>query len=220
MAEEKKKKLPTLTTPKGVAKWITLNKPDTKFKKEGQYRVVLLLTPEEAKPLQEKIDAAIEEKKKIAKADPKNKGKKIKDADLPYKQDLNKEGEETGLVSFNFTAKASGVRENGETWTFRPAVLDTKGKPVKSALIYGGSIVRVAFKLSTWATAIGVGASLKMEAVQVIELKTMGERDMSSYGFQEEEGYEDGGDADTEVEAAGNGQVPADTATEEDNQDF
>lgn len=214
MAEERKK-LPLYTTPKGTAKWVTLGKPDTKYKKEGQYRVTMLLSPELAKPIQEMIDKAIEEEKKLYKADPKNKGKKIKDADLPYKMDLDKEGNETGLVSFNFTAKASGVRPDGTTWTFRPAVMDAtgKGKVSPNISIFGGSILKVAYHISSWATAIGIGASLKLQAVQVIELKTMGDRD---YGFGEEEGYTaDGEDVPAAGEEAGSSETPPD-----DNQDF
>ena len=213
MAEEKKK-LQQYNTPKGIAKWATLGKPDTKYKKEGEYRVTLLLTPQEAKPIQELIDKGIEEAKAMWKADPKLKGKKIKEADVPYGMDLDKEGNETGKVKFTFKAKASGTRKDGTAWTFRPMVFDAKGGKVPSNVsIFGGSIVRVSYEIYPWATvAAGAGVSLRMKAVQVIELKTLGERDASAYGFGEEEGYvSDGEEEVSGVEGdAGSQETPPD----------
>jgi hypothetical protein len=219
MADEKREKLVQHKSPKGIAKWVTLNKPDTKYKKEGQYRVTLLLTPEEAKPIQELIDAGIEQAKKMWKDDPKLKGKKVKEADTPYAMDVDKEGNETGKVKFNFTAKAGGKRKDGSEWTFRPMVFDAKGGKVPSNVnIFGGSTVKVAYEIYPWATvAVGAGVSLRLKAVQVLELKTLGECDASAFGFGEEDGYVSDGEEDEQVTGgdAGSQETPPD-----DNPDF
>lgn len=217
MAEERKK-LPTYKTPKGIAKWATLNKPDTMFKKEGAYRVTLLLTPEDAKPVIDLIDKGIEEAKAMWKEDPKLRAKKLKEADTPYKQDVNKEGEETGKIAINFTAKASGTKKDGSPWTFRPPVFDAKGNVLpKNVVVFGGSVVKVAYQIRPFVSApVGAGVSMKLEAVQVLELKALGERAASSYGFGEEEGYV----SEEEGSAAEGGEAGASDSAAEENPDF
>ena len=41
----------TFTTPKGIAQYPWLSKPDTKFSEEGDYKVNLILNAEEAAPI-------------------------------------------------------------------------------------------------------------------------------------------------------------------------
>ena len=45
----------TFTTPQGVAQYPWLSKPDTKFSEEGEYKVNVILTKEEATPPVTKI---------------------------------------------------------------------------------------------------------------------------------------------------------------------
>ncbi|OQW34838.1 MAG: hypothetical protein A4E20_01290 [Nitrospira sp. SG-bin2] len=190
MSEQKRE---TFVTPKGTAKWIRVNEPDTKYKDEGEYKVSLLLGGKEAEQMKTKIDAAIKVSVDAAKA--ANKGKKIKQADAPYRADVDKEGNETGLTMFNFKAKASGVKKkDNKPWTFRPAVFDAKKTPIPvTVAVWSGSEVKVAYQLkpfgeSNYSPTVGAGVSLALQAVQVIKLVTGQGRDAAAFGFGEEEG--------------------------------
>lgn len=192
MAEQKKReKEVILTSPKGIAKWAKLTKPDTKFKPEGEYSITLLLDPEDAATVEfiDSLKKAHEEGFSAAKkAEPK---KKFKLEDIKVKDDTNKEGVPTGKVAVSFNCKAAGARKDGTKWAFRPAVLDAKGKPVPAdVLIYGGSVVKIAYSLRH--TAMPTGSfytTFNLKAVQVIVLKSQSDRDAAYYGFKEEEGY-------------------------------
>lgn len=193
-----RKKLETYMSPKATAKWAVLNKPDTKFKPEGEYRVTLVIPEADAQGFIEQLDklhaAAVAEVKAQLLADPKKrlKAKTMKTENMPYSKDLDGEGEETGLVKFNFKAKASGKRKDLTEWTFKPRVFDAKGKPLAAGIqVWGGSVVKVAFQAKPYfVEASGqTGLTLSLQAVQVIELKTSGGADASAFGFTEEEGY-------------------------------
>jgi hypothetical protein len=188
------------TSPKGVTKWITINTPDTKFKEEGEYRVTLLLKGKDAEKLQKQIDDTVAVAIAEAKANPDNKKhlKTIKASEnMPYKPDTDKEGNETGFTAFTFKAKASGVnKKTKKTWNFKPRVFDAKGHPmnIEKIAVWGGSVVKVAYELSPYGITMyspqmGVGVSLKLQGVQIIDLKTGSGKDASAFGFVEEEGY-------------------------------
>jgi len=205
MAEKKREGVKG-TSPKGVAKWASLNKPDDKFKKEGEYRLTLVLPPDEAAPLIAVIEKEREVSMTAAKTE--NPKKRVKMADAPYQEDVNKDGEKTGLIKFNFKAKASGIRKDSSVWSFRPAVFDAKGHPMpKDVLVFGGSVVKVAYEIRHFFTdLIGAGVTLNLRAVQVLDLKTAGGKAAGDFGFGEEEGYEsDPAPATPE----GSGAVPA-----------
>jgi hypothetical protein len=189
-----------LTSPKGVAKWAKLNKPDTKFKADGEYSITLLLDPEDAATIEfvDSLKKANEDGFGAAKkADPKKKftkeAIKVKPEVRKIKDDKGEVvgEEETGKLAVSFTCKAAGVRKDGTKWAFRPAVLDAKGKPVPAdVLIYGGSVVKVAYSIRHTPMPTGLFyTTFNLKAVQVIVLKSQSDRDAAYYGFQEEEGY-------------------------------
>lgn len=198
MAEVKQKvKEKIITSPKGVAKWAKLNKPDTKFNPDGDYSIELLLDPQEptTQPFIDMLEAAHEAGYQAAKkADPKKKYVKqnIKVVNDTTKNKETGEETETGLIRVSFKTKASGNRKDGTRWNFRPALYDAKGNVLPSdILIYGGSVIKVAFSIRH--TPMKTGAfysSFNLKAVQVIDLKTAGSREASFYGFGSEAGYE------------------------------
>jgi hypothetical protein len=51
----------TFTTPKGVAQYPWLSKPDTKFSEEGEYKVNLILPKQEAIPVLKQINQVFAE---------------------------------------------------------------------------------------------------------------------------------------------------------------
>lgn len=191
-------------SPKGAAIWPHLDTPDTKFDKDGVYRTKLRTTVEDGQPLIDKIEAGITEHlaavKKAFADDEKNRGKKFENsklaklADKPY---TIGEGDDEGFVDFNFKMKASGKKQDSEErWTRTLALFDAKGAPLmKGTKVGGGSTIKVAYTLNPFSTAaIGTGMSLRLESVQVLDLKEYS-RDAKSFGFESEDGFDSVGDA-------------------------
>lgn len=172
------------TTPAGIAGYPYLTKPDTKFNPDGEYKVDLTLPSESANDivtfLDERHQAAVEKAKK------ENPGKKIKEGNLPY------DTAETGDVKVKFKLKAKGKTKAGEEFTQKPALFDAKGKPLSDVSVGSGSKIKVAYECVPYYTAIaGAGVTLRLKAVQVIDLKEYtGGAGAGAYGFGEEEGYE------------------------------
>lgn len=193
---DKPKKSPKFTSPKGIAIFPWLNKPDTKFVPEGQYKITLRMSEEAAQPMIDKLQPMFDAVVAKAQKDPKRKGKKIQTHDF-YKRVFDDEGNETGEIDFNFKMKASGVKKDGSPWTMKPDLFDATGAKLDpNVRIFGGSKVRVAYTVGEYDKAIGTGISLRLEGVQVIKL-VEGSRDASSYGFGDESDDEDA-DSDTD----------------------
>lgn len=189
-------------SPAGKSMYPRLAEPDTKFKAEGEYSVRLLLTEQDALPILERCEALRqqafdEEVEKVRAEKPKMSLDKIKEkitlADLPIRAYEDPEtGEDTGLYQINFKMVASGVsKKTGRPWSRHPAVFDSQNKAVdpKKVQIWSGSILKVAYSLEPFCTsAVGAGVSARLEAVQIIELVSGGNRDAAGYGFGAQEG--------------------------------
>ena len=223
---EKKQRNPSFTTPRGVFKYPALNKPDygnEQFPKpNGEYKVQLILSEAEAQPLIEKLqplyDAAIaegKEKFKELKVEARKKLGKVTENDL-YATEYDQETEEpTGNLIFKFTMQASGENKKKERWERKPALFDAKGKPLpkNAPAIWGGTEGKVSFEASPYFIP-GTGAAglkLRLQAVQVLELVTGGQRSADAYGFGAEDGYEaddnneEGDDAPFDTDGKGSG---------------
>lgn len=189
MSEQRTK----LMTPKGHAIWPRLNEPDRRWKPEGEYKVTLRLRMDEPgvsefiDGLQKQFDAHVEAAKKELK-----KGTKAKIVDPPWKPVKNDNGDDTGEIDVKFALRATVTPQKGEPFTQKVALFDAKGKPT-NVVVGSGSVIKVAGKLHPWSTPIGIGVSLWLNAVQVLDRKAPGQ-DATAYGFGEEEGFsqEDG----------------------------
>ena len=173
--------IPTKVSVAAEAVYPHLVKPDVRFNELGEYKVTLKVAKQDASQMVKEIDQAIEDS--LAKAEKDNKGKKIKSAPKPYK-------EESGNVFFKFKMKASGVnKKTQEKFTQRPQLLDSKKNPIApNTSIWGGSIMKVAYQPVPYYTPmLGAGVSLRMKAVQVIKL-VQGKSDQNI--FKEEDGFE------------------------------
>lgn len=215
MAEEKRPKVVTHTSPKGVAVFPWLTKPDTKFKPKGEYRVDLKLSAEDAEEVLALVSAEHEKNLKAVKADPKMKGKKIKEADLPIKPEVDEEGNETGEYLLRVKMNAKFDDKDGKEITVSPAFFDAKGKKIELTTLWGGSIIRVAYSFVPFYTAIaGAGVSLRLRGVKVIKLAAgTGGASAEAYGFDEEE---DGYEADSFENGGEGSEGGADSAEEEE----
>ena len=164
----------------GEAIYPHLMKPDVRFNELGEYKVTLKLDKQDASQMVKDIDQAIEDS--LAKAQKDNKGKTVKSAPKPYK-------EESGNVFFKFKMKASGVnKKTQEKFTQRPQLLDSKKNPIApNTSIWGGSIMKIAYEPFPYFTPmLGAGISLRLKAVQVIKLV----EGKSNNVFKEEDGFE------------------------------
>jgi len=181
-----KVKNPRYTTPAGIAQYPYLTKPDTKFNPDGEYKISVEIPGAAAQDIVTFLDEQFEAS--VAKAKKDNPGKKIKEGDVPYSVN-----DDTGKVTVRFKLKAKVTPKQGDPFEQRPALFDAKGKPIGAdAKIGGGSKVKVAYELVPYYTAIaGAGISLRLKAVQVIDLvEFSGGASSEAYGFGEEEGYE------------------------------
>lgn len=216
MTDKKKPPLEKVLTLTGIAKFPYLNAPDTKFNADGEYRVRLILSDdanqqpgstkgqsikamleEAATKIFEETKAALTEAFNTEKGDKKAKAKKALDslklADLPIKPVYDEEGNETGDIELSFKMKAQRKDKKTEkTVKMAPKLFDAKGHAFPSATaIWGGTKMKVAAQIVPFYTAaVGAGASLRLSAVQIIELNTSGGGNAGSFGFGEEDGYE------------------------------
>ena len=156
-------KPPSFTTPDGIAQHPRLLTPDTKLVAGGVYSVKMEFTGEDAKSFSEFLDAKMEESYK--EAEKENPNKRIKKADASYSWD------DSGTLSVNFKLTASGVTKDGKVWTRKLPLLNADLTPYKGSEITDGSKLAISYTPAPFYIAlIGAGVSMRLEAVQVIEL--------------------------------------------------
>lgn len=199
-------------SPKGTFVWPNLNAPDTKYRPEGEFRVRLRLGEADAAAFRALVDkhavAAIEsareelQAKLAAATKGAEKGKlkaqldKLTASESSAKPVFDDEGNETGEVEFNIKMPASITYKEGakagQTLKLKPDIFDAAGKAIKNPpTIWGGTVGYVAGEFRPFYTEkVGAGVSLRLKAVQIIELASAGQgRDASAYGFGASDGY-------------------------------
>lgn len=207
--------------PVGIAEYPRITgTADTKFDADGVWRIkvrfdnpadVADILAECEKVVAQRMDEAKVERAEAKKKDPKKTFKPLKLADSSIVTN-----EETGAVTIGFKMKASGIsKKTQKPWAMRPAVFDAAGQPLApDKQVGGGSKVMVAYTLNPFSTAIGVGVSLRLEAVQVIELVEFGQGDAAQYGFKnetpDEEPTDDGEAAGEAASVEGAGESSSD----------
>ena len=187
------------TTPAGEAIFPRLTEPDTKFNPDGEYSVKIRLSETDGEAIYNQMKRLIdgEVKKAQEKCKTKLELSKIKvlgDESLPCKKELDENAEETGFYIFSAKMRASGIsQKTGKSWNREPAIFDQRGKIItdkEGLAIWSGSIIRIAYSLIPFNTALGIGVSSKLEAVQIIELVSGSSGTAKSYGFDVVEGAE------------------------------
>ena len=212
MAKDKPK---SFTTPLGIAFWARLITPDFTFAKErGRYSVKLRLGADEAQPLIDLIDEAIaanleasrEAVVEAIRTKTPKASQKVLDAaldkmvlnDPPYAAVCDEEtGEETGEYDFNFgtTASYPDPRNPDLMKAVQTNLFDAKGKRLEGKArpsdIWNGSKIKCSYSLNPYTgNGTGTGVSLRLNAVQIVELVNGGTRSASDYGFGDEgDGY-------------------------------
>lgn len=231
MATEKKT-FTKVMTPEGTFVWPRLNEPDFKFKKDtGEFQCRLRVAREDVADLiadieaqsQKAYDEALADlKQKLAEAKTGADKAKLKErigkfemASLPFKDDVDDEGEPNGFVILNFKMphKVSWKDKSGKQVEklLVPSIFDASGKHLKTPpAIWGGTTGHVAGELRPFAAPLMAGVSLRLTGVQIIKLQSGGTGpDAAALGFGKKDGYE-GSDEDTSAPAgdAANGDAP------------
>lgn len=161
-------------SPKGIAKYPSLIRPDTRYNAEGVYKTGLIVSADEAADLR----AQLEEEfiNEFGKA-------KLAKATLPIKPVLDEEGNETDKVELTFKTKN------------QPKFFDAKGNPIMDEALEaldklgGGSKLRISGAAKAYNAGGKLGVSMYLNSVQVITLVEYG----GSGAFKaedEEDGFE------------------------------
>lgn len=210
-------------TPKVTLVYPKLNAPDTKFKAEGEFATKANFTAEDAAPFIEKYEAVVAAHFETVKAElqgklkdaktgaEKGKLKKelddLKQSDNPFKPVFDDDGNETGDVQINFKLPAQITNKATQKVTkLYPKFADARGKSIdfsKAPAVWGGTVARIQGEFRPFYTAkAGVGASIRLNAVQIIDLKSSGSSRDPGFGdegegFEAEEGADQAAFGDT-----------------------
>lgn len=202
----KKKKLPILQTPVGTALFPYLNKPAPPYAdKPGEppvWKVTIKLKNSDPEvrafiaDLQARYDANLAEAE--LEEEPKARAERLKSknpnlgADTSWKAELDEQGNETGYTLLTLKQKSWVVRKSdGEKFEFFVDLFDAKGSRIErnAVKIGGGSTVTAAFEVDGFFSKLGAGLSLRLKAVQVLEVVEWQGRDASGYGFKVRDGF-------------------------------
>lgn len=177
-----KKKTLRFTTAKGIAQYPWIFDPDIKYDADGQYHIQLIVAKEDAKDMIQRLSAMLDEFKAQTE---KEKNKKV------GTMDFFEETPEGDSVQFKFKQKRVLRRKDGSTIEVKIPVFDSCGGAVSANSKMGtGSTVKVCYSPLPYYNAVtkSVGLSLRLVAVQVINLVSYEGGDAKAFGFSEEEG--------------------------------
>ena len=183
-------KLERLTTPIGKAVWPYLNNPDTKFDEDGVYKVTLRLDQDDEATSQ-LVSSLQGQADQWYKSMVKEKGNpKLKKADLPWSEVIDEDGNPTGEIDIRFKLKAKIRTKDDRVIENNVALFDAEGTPFKSEDIIGsGSKLKVCADAWGYMAPIGCGVTLRIVAVQVLDLKTYEGKSAQDFGFDKTEGF-------------------------------
>lgn len=177
-----------ITTPVCRFVFPKLVEPETKFDPAGAYKVMGALEGDTGADIAAQLDALLNNHKASLKAQAPTQSFKL--ADLPFGFE-EVEGKPCFVVKTKM--KASGMERDGRRWTAAPALFDAKGQPIRDREtmrnMWSGTTGRISFDATPfYNAAIGAGITLRLRAVQIIDLVQSG-GNAEAYGFGEEEGY-------------------------------
>lgn len=188
MIDKKKPRYEAFTTPPGEAIYPWITKADTEFDSNGVFRTDLSVPFDEAQPFIAKLEATLND---FVQTLPLNKQSALSKRPVyteeltrpEYPEDATPEerraireawqGEPTGNVVFRFKLKAHVDTDSGG-FDQAPIVVHAGTGEKCEDPVYNGSIIRIRGQIVPYTNnAAGtVGVTLRMKAVQVIELQT------------------------------------------------
>jgi len=177
-----------LTTPTCRFQYPKLIEPETKFNPEGVYKIVGLLDPDDADGIATQLDELLTRHKESLKAQAPTQ--KFKLADLPYGYETI---DGTNYFVIKAKMKAKGIDRDGRPWSSAPALFDARGGAIKDREtlkgMWSGTTGRISIDACPfYQAALGAGITLRLKAVQIINL-VEGGSSAESFGFGQEEGW-------------------------------
>lgn len=199
-----KPKYEAFTTPAGEAVFPWITKADTEHDANGVYHVDLSVPAEEAQDFIAKLERIRDEfvatlpvakqnalAKKPVYFDELTRPEYPEGASKEEKAAIRNawEGEPTGNVIFRIKMKAKVTTADGTTFEQSPVVVSADTGEKVEQPVYGGSIIRVRGQVVPYTNAAAgiAGVTLRMKAVQVIELVTGGGGDSFWTEFPDED---------------------------------
>lgn len=178
-----KREFTTGVTPKGSLLFPHIYEPEQYEGKDVGYTVNIKFDQKETDALIALIDEELENAKHSIKLKPGQKWSA--EPFLGYKEDKD------GDIVFKFKANSHYQTKSGEMHKVTIPVFDAHGKLIKDPLSIGnGTIAKVAYTLVPyWISKVVNGIKLRLDAVQIIDLKEYGTKDAKGFGFGEEEGF-------------------------------
>lgn len=187
-----------LNTPVGIGQYAYLEQPDFEYNSAGDWKVKLFLNPEDEGVasmmtvmddlLIKAIDYFTEQATTV-----KDKKKVRASENTPYYNETDDEDEPTGRIYINPKSVSSGKTKEGEEWKRYIPIFDAQGVRVTEKLNIGnGTKMRVSLNLRAYFNVqSGVGLSLRLTAVQIIDLKKFGGgiQTAADAGFSAVEGF-------------------------------
>lgn len=179
-----KKTFQSVTTPIGSLRYPALIEPDTRFDAEGTYQTRIVIDAGDAADAFEEVlvnalTSAFQDHQQ------KSGGKKLKAmTSKPWERD------EDGNLVVKAKLAAQVNTKSGKSWTQRPALFDSKGQrlQLEGLRIGSGTTARLALEIHDYNSPLnGVGITLRLRGVQVIELREPSTRTASDFGFGSEE---------------------------------
>lgn len=184
------KKKKTFVTPVVECRYPFLDKPDTRYNKEGVYRIQLVFDKDH--DFIDKVNKAslqeFEKAKRHMKPDDAVKVQFHSPVAILYDAD----GNDTGKVEIQFKSNATYTdRVTGDKKQIKVNMFDAKGKPLTIIPRVGnGSKVSVAFSVKPQVVTGKFYYTMYLNALQLIELIEF-QPDGSSYGFgKHDEGFD------------------------------
>lgn len=171
----------TITTPQGKAVYPRIDTPDTKFNEDGLYSCKLHVSEDDFRAFELGIDKLYNA---AYDAECKAHGKKLK-------QSPNKPVRITPDGDFEIYAKQVAQRQTKTKGLieFTVACFDSDGNKISTPKIGSGSELKLAVEPNFWfIPSQGFGYTLRLKAVQVIDLVEYGGGSSDSYGFGKSEG--------------------------------
>ena len=177
-----------ITTPKGKAVWPRIDTPDTKFDEDGVYSCKLHVSEGDFKAFEAivkpKLDAAYKEE-----CSRQGKDKIRMAASSPLR--INDEGDHEIYAK----QKAKVHTKSKGTLEFTIAAVDSQGKRIGMPKIGSGSTIKMAVEVNTWfVTSQGFGYTLRLRAVQILDLIEYGGQSDFGFGYNED-GYVGSGES-------------------------
>lgn len=186
-----------LNTPVGIGQYAYLETPDFEYNSDGDWKVKIFFDPADEKvqamtsTMDDLLAKALEYFTKEATTVKAKKAIRLSE-NTPYYSETDDEDEPTGRIYINPKCIASGTTKEGEPWKRGMPIFDAQGQKVETKLNIGNG-TKMAANLTLRAyynKQSGVGISLRLGAVQIIDLKeyTGGITDAESAGFGKVEG--------------------------------